>query len=189
MSNIRARGTYITGTNGTSNGLVPMLRVFNSTARYVDQGGGKRPGAAHNTRARTHLLHPVGVAGQPKWRISCWICATYSNGSFGTHCARLVLSGAFAIYLEPWHADVFEFLDLRKNTGTEENRARDLFYALWIPDLFMKRVEQVFPPSECSQPSCLGFGVVSRSFRGLCIGKSARCVGNHFSVRFALVCD
>jgi ribonucleoside-diphosphate reductase subunit M1 len=92
-SNIRARGSYIAGTNGNSNGLVPMLRVFNSTARYVDQGGGKRP-------------------------------------------------GAFAIYLEPWHADVFDFLDLRKNTGTEENRARDLFYALWIPDLFMQRVEQ-----------------------------------------------
>jgi ribonucleoside-diphosphate reductase subunit M1 len=92
-SNIRARGSYIAGTNGNSNGLVPMLRVYNSTARYVDQGGGKRP-------------------------------------------------GAFAIYLEPWHADVFDFLDLRKNTGTEENRARDLFYALWIPDLFMQRVEQ-----------------------------------------------
>ena len=75
------------------NGLVPMLRVFNSTARYVDQGGGKRP-------------------------------------------------GAFAMYLEPWHDDVFEFLDLRKNTGTEEARCRDLFFALWIPDLFMKRVEQ-----------------------------------------------
>ncbi|XP_030383599.1 ribonucleoside-diphosphate reductase large subunit [Scaptodrosophila lebanonensis] len=89
---IRAKGTSICGTNGTSNGLVPMLRVFNNVARYVDQGGGKRP-------------------------------------------------GAFAIYLEPWHSDVFEFLDLKKNTGKEENRARDLFYALWIPDLFMKRVE------------------------------------------------
>ncbi|XP_054743211.1 ribonucleoside-diphosphate reductase large subunit [Anastrepha obliqua] len=89
---IRAKGTGIAGTNGTSNGLVPMLRVFNNIARYVDQGGGKRP-------------------------------------------------GAFAIYLEPWHADIFEFLDLKKNTGKEENRARDLFYALWIPDLFMKRVE------------------------------------------------
>merc|ERR1719266_2569723 len=90
---IRATGSYIAGTNGTSNGLVPMLRVFNNTARYVDQGGNKRP-------------------------------------------------GAFAIYLEPWHADVFEFLDLRKNHGKEEIRARDLFYALWIPDLFMKRVEE-----------------------------------------------
>ncbi|KAJ1766341.1 ribonucleotide-diphosphate reductase subunit rnr1 [Coemansia sp. RSA 1843] len=91
VSNIRATGSYIAGTNGTSNGLVPMLRVFNNTARYVDQGGNKRP-------------------------------------------------GAFAIYLEPWHADVFAFLDLRKNHGKEEVRARDLFYALWIPDLFMKRV-------------------------------------------------
>ncbi|GBO13208.1 Ribonucleoside-diphosphate reductase large subunit, partial [Araneus ventricosus] len=90
---IRATGSYIAGTNGTSNGLVPMLRVFNNTARYVDQGGNKRP-------------------------------------------------GAFAIYLEPWHADIFEFLDLKKNTGKEEQRARDLFYALWIPDLFMKRVEK-----------------------------------------------
>ena len=89
---IRATGSYIGGTNGTSNGLVPMLRVFNNTARYVDQGGNKRP-------------------------------------------------GAFAVYLEPWHADVFSFLDLRKNHGKEEVRARDLFYALWIPDLFMKRVE------------------------------------------------
>ncbi|KAK6335350.1 ribonucleotide-diphosphate reductase subunit rnr1 [Orbilia brochopaga] len=92
VHNIRATGSYIAGTNGTSNGLIPMLRVFNNTARYVDQGGNKRP-------------------------------------------------GAFAIYLEPWHADVFEFLDLRKNHGKEEVRARDLFYALWIPDLFMKRVE------------------------------------------------
>merc|ERR1711997_391364 len=93
IHNIRASGTYIAGTNGNSNGLMPMLRVFNNTARYVDQGGNKRP-------------------------------------------------GAFAIYLEPWHADVFEFLDLRKNHGKEEIRARDLFYALWIPDLFMKRVEE-----------------------------------------------
>ncbi|KAG8256135.1 Ribonucleoside-diphosphate reductase large subunit, variant 2 [Homalodisca vitripennis] len=89
---IRAKGTYIAGTNGVSNGLVPMLRVFNNTARYVDQGGNKRP-------------------------------------------------GAFAIYLEPWHSDVFEFIALRKNTGAEEVRARDMFFALWIPDLFMKRVE------------------------------------------------
>lgn len=92
IHNVRATGSYIGGTNGTSNGIIPMLKVFNDTARYVDQGGGKR-------------------------------------------------KGAFAIYLEPWHADVFEFLDLRKNHGKEELRARDLFYALWVPDLFMKRVE------------------------------------------------
>jgi len=102
---IRATGSYIAGTNGTSNGLVPMLRVYNNTARYVDQGGNKRP-------------------------------------------------GAFAIYLEPWHADIFEFVDLKKNTGAEEVRARDLFYALWIPDLFMHRVEKdeewsLMCPHEC----------------------------------------
>ncbi len=91
IHNVRANGSYIKGTNGTSNGIIPMLRVFNDTARYVDQGGGKR-------------------------------------------------KGAFAVYLEPWHADVFDFLDLKKNHGKEENRARDLFYALWIPDLFMQRV-------------------------------------------------
>jgi len=104
ISSIRATGSYIGGTNGTSNGIIPMLRVYNDTARYVDQGGGKR-------------------------------------------------KGAFAVYLEPWHADVFEFLDLRKNHGKEELRARDLFYALWIPDLFMKRVEEdgswsLFCPNE-----------------------------------------
>ncbi|KAL0910724.1 hypothetical protein M5K25_018807 [Dendrobium thyrsiflorum] len=104
VHNIRATGSYIRGTNGTSNGIVPMLRVFNDTARYVDQGGGKR-------------------------------------------------KGAFAVYLEPWHADVFEFLDLRKNHGKEEHRARDLFYALWIPDLFMERVQSneewsLFCPNE-----------------------------------------
>lgn len=104
IHNIRATGSYIGGTNGTSNGIIPMLRVFNDTARYVDQGGGKR-------------------------------------------------KGAFAVYLEPWHADVFEFLDLRKNHGKEEMRARDLFYALWIPDLFMQRVEDngewsLFCPNE-----------------------------------------
>jgi ribonucleoside-diphosphate reductase alpha chain len=92
IHDVRATGSYIKGTNGTSNGIVPMLRVFNDTARYVDQGGGKR-------------------------------------------------KGSFAIYLEPWHADVYDFLDLKKNTGKEEQRARDLFYALWISDLFMKRVE------------------------------------------------
>jgi ribonucleoside-diphosphate reductase alpha chain len=104
IHNIRATGSYIKGTNGTSNGIVPMLRVFNDTARYVDQGGGKR-------------------------------------------------KGAFAIYLEPWHADVFDFLDLKKNHGKEEHRARDLFFALWIPDLFMKRVKEngdwsLFCPNE-----------------------------------------
>ncbi|RYE20317.1 MAG: ribonucleoside-diphosphate reductase subunit alpha [Sphingobacteriales bacterium] len=92
IHNVRATGSYISGTNGTSNGIIPMLKVFNDTARYVDQGGGKR-------------------------------------------------KGAFAIYLEPWHADIFEFLDLRKNHGKEEMRARDLFYALWVSDLFMRRVE------------------------------------------------
>ncbi|MCY7409053.1 MAG: ribonucleoside-diphosphate reductase subunit alpha [Chitinophagales bacterium] len=104
MHNIRATGSYIKGTNGTSNGIIPMLRVFNDTARYVDQGGGKR-------------------------------------------------KGSFAIYLEPWHADVFEFLELKKNHGKEELRARDLFYAMWIPDLFMKRVKEngiwsLFCPNE-----------------------------------------
>lgn len=92
IHNVRAKGAYIKGINGTSNGIVPMLRVYNATARYVDQGGNKRP-------------------------------------------------GAFAIYLEPWHADIFDFINLRKNTGHEEERCRDLFLALWIPDLFMKRVE------------------------------------------------
>ncbi|MFC6996484.1 ribonucleoside-diphosphate reductase subunit alpha [Rufibacter roseus] len=105
VHNIRATGSYIKGTNGTSNGLVPMLKVFNDTARYVDQGGGKR-------------------------------------------------KGAFAIYLEPWHSDIFEFLDLRKNHGKEEMRTRDLFLALWTPDLFMKRVEangdwSLMCPNEC----------------------------------------
>lgn len=104
IHNIRATGSYIKGTNGTSNGIIPMLRVFNDTARYVDQGGGKR-------------------------------------------------KGAFAIYLEPWHADVVDFLQLRKNHGKEEQRARDLFFALWISDLFMKRVEadeewSLFCPNE-----------------------------------------
>ncbi len=104
IHNIRATGSYIKGTNGTSNGIIPMLRVFNDTARYVDQGGGKR-------------------------------------------------KGAFSVYLEPWHADVFEFLELRKNQGKEELRARDIFLALWIPDLFMQRVEadeqwSLFCPSE-----------------------------------------
>jgi ribonucleoside-diphosphate reductase alpha chain len=104
ISNVRATGSYIKGTNGTSNGIVPMLKVYNETARYVDQGGGKR-------------------------------------------------KGSFAVYLEPWHADVEDFLDLRKNQGKEERRARDLFLALWTPDLFMKRVEEngdwtLFCPAE-----------------------------------------
>jgi ribonucleoside-diphosphate reductase alpha subunit len=104
ISNIRASGGYIRGTNGYSNGIVPMLRNFNETARYVDQGGGKR-------------------------------------------------KGSFAMYLEPWHADVFDFLDLKKNHGKEEQRARDLFYAMWIPDLFMRRVKEnadwtLFCPNE-----------------------------------------
>jgi ribonucleoside-diphosphate reductase subunit M1 len=92
VHNIRARGTHIKGTRGVSNGLVPMLRVFDVTSRYVDQGGGKRP-------------------------------------------------GAFAVYIEPWHADIFDVLNLKKNHGKEEQRARDLFYGLWVPDLFMERVE------------------------------------------------
>ncbi len=104
IHNVRAKGSYIKGTGGTSNGIVPMLRVFNDTARYVDQGGGKR-------------------------------------------------KGAFAVYMEPWHADVFDFLDLKKNHGKEEIRARDLFYAMWVPDLFMERVKadgqwSLFCPSE-----------------------------------------
>jgi len=105
IHNVRATGSYIRGTNGTSNGIVPMLRVFNDTARYVDQGGGKR-------------------------------------------------KGSFAIYVEPWHADIFDFLDLRKNHGKEEMRARDLFYAMWMNDLFMKRVQEdgqwtLMCPNEC----------------------------------------
>ncbi len=106
IHNIRATGSYIKGTGGTSNGIIPMLRVFNDTARYVDQGGGKR-------------------------------------------------KGAFAIYLEPWHADIYEFLELKKNHGKEEMRARDLFFALWISDLFMERVKEdadwsLFDPNEAS---------------------------------------
>ncbi|WP_297337220.1 ribonucleoside-diphosphate reductase subunit alpha [Algoriphagus sp.] len=105
IHHVRAKGSYIKGTNGVSNGIVPMLRNFDMTARYVDQGGGKR-------------------------------------------------KGSFAIYLEPWHADIKDFLELKRNHGKEEMRARDLFYALWIPDLFMKRVEQnetwsLFCPNEC----------------------------------------
>ncbi|RUT68221.1 ribonucleoside-diphosphate reductase subunit alpha [Flavobacterium cupreum] len=105
IHNIRATGSYISGTNGTSNGIVPMLRVYDMTARYVDQGGGKR-------------------------------------------------KGSFAMYIEPWHADIFDFLDLRKNHGKEEMRTRDLFLGMWIPDLFMKRVQEdstwtLMCPNEC----------------------------------------
>jgi ribonucleoside-diphosphate reductase alpha chain len=105
IHHVRSKGSYIKGTNGTSNGIVPMLRVFNDTARYVDQGGGKR-------------------------------------------------KGSIAVYLEPWHPDILQFLDLKKNHGKEELRARDLFYAMWTPDLFMERVEQngdwsFFCPNEC----------------------------------------
>lgn len=105
IHNVRATGSYIRGTNGTSNGIVPMLRVYNDTARYVDQGGGKR-------------------------------------------------KGSFAVYIEPWHADIFDFLDLRKNHGKEEMRTRDLFLAMWIPDMFMKRVQEdgewtLMCPNEC----------------------------------------
>lgn len=113
IHNVRAKGSYIKGTGGTSNGIVPMLRNFDMTARYVDQGGGKR-------------------------------------------------KGSFAMYLEPWHADVFEFLELKKNHGKEEMRARDLFLALWIPDLFMKRVENnemwsLFCPNEApGMADCYG---------------------------------
>ena len=105
IHNVRGTGSYIKGTNGVSNGIIPMLRNFDMTARYFDQGGGKR-------------------------------------------------KGSFAIYVEPWHSDIFDFLDLKKNHGKEEMRARDLFYAMWIPDLFMKRVEQdgqwtLMCPNEC----------------------------------------
>lgn len=123
IHNIRATGSYIAGTNGYSNGIVPMLRVYNNTARYVDQGGNKRPGA-------------FAIYAEP-----CKL--------------SLVLAGLpayFSLRLTG-HADIFEFIDLRKNHGKEEVRARDLFYALWIPDLFMKRVEQnadwsLFCPAE-----------------------------------------
>ena len=129
IHNIRATGSYIAGTNGTSNGIVPMLRVFNDTARYVDQGGGKR-------------------------------------------------KGSFAIYVEPWHADIFDFLELKKNHGKEEMRARDLFYAMWIPDLFMKRVEAdaewtLMCPNEC--PGL--FNTHSEEFESLYTGYEAEGKG------------
>ena len=105
IHNIRGTGSHIRGTNGTSNGIIPMLQVFNKTARYVDQGGGKR-------------------------------------------------NGSFAIYMEPWHSDIEDFLELKKNHGDEEMRARDLFYALWIPSLFMEKVQAdeewcLFCPDQC----------------------------------------
>lgn len=125
IHNVRATGSYIRGTNGTSNGIVPMLRVFNDTARYVDQGGGKR-------------------------------------------------KGSFAVYIEPWHADIFDFLDLRKNHGKEEMRARDLFLAMWIPDLFMKRVQEdstwtLMCPNECPDL----YSVHSEEFDALYLGYEA----------------
>ena len=131
---IRATGSYIAGTNGVSNGLIPMLRVYNNTARYVDQGGNK---VCFEHLFCSSLQYPF-VSGETKL-MTTWF---------------LQRPGAFAIYLEPWHADIFEFLDLKKNTGKEEVRARDLFYALWIPDLFMKRVEQnedwcLMCPNDC----------------------------------------
>lgn len=118
---IRAKGTYIAGTNGVSNGLVPMLRVFNNTARYVDQ--------VCSTTSTLLILVLYTCLGM-RLRILFFIQGGNKR------------PGAFAIYLEPWHADVFEFLDLKKNHGKDEQRARDLFYAMWIPDLFMKRVEE-----------------------------------------------
>jgi ribonucleoside-diphosphate reductase alpha chain len=129
LSNIRAKGSLIKGTGGLSNGVVPMLRVFNNTARYVDQGGGKR-------------------------------------------------NGSFAMYLEPWHADVEDFLQMKRNTGSEEERARDLFYALWVPDLFMERVDAnedwtLFCPNEApgladvvGGAGYLGMRAVLAKFRG-----------------------
>jgi len=129
IHNIRATGSYIGGTNGTSNGIVPMLRVYNDTARYVDQGGGKR-------------------------------------------------KGSFAVYIEPWHADIYDFLELKKNHGKEEMRARDLFYAMWIPDLFMKRVETdaewtLMCPNEC--PGL--FDVHSEAFEELYLKYEAESKG------------
>ena len=129
IHNVRATGSYIRGTNGTSNGIVPMLRVFNDTARYVDQGGGKR-------------------------------------------------KGSFAIYIETWHADIFEFLDLKKNTGKEEMRARDLFFAMWTSDLFMKRVQEdsywtLMCPNEC--PGL--YDVYGEEFEAMYIDYEARGKG------------
>ncbi|MDD9139985.1 MAG: ribonucleoside-diphosphate reductase subunit alpha [Candidatus Cardinium sp.] len=133
IHNIRASGSYIRGTNGVSNGIVPMLRNFDMTARYVDQGGGKR-------------------------------------------------KGSFAIYIEPWHADIFDFLDLKKNHGKEERRARDLFYALWIPDLFMKRVAEdglwsLFCPNEAAGLSdCYGSAFEDKYVHYEQAGKARRTI-------------
>src|SRR3954471_10311992 len=125
IHNVRATGSYIRGTNGTSNGIVPMLRVFNDTARYVDQGGGKR-------------------------------------------------KGSFAVYIEPWHADIFDFLDLRKNHGKEEMRARDLFLAMWIPDLFMKRVQENSTWTSMCPNECPGlYDVHSEEFDALYLSYEA----------------
>ena len=121
IHNIRSKDSFIAGTNGISNGIVPMLRVFNDTARYIDQGGGKR-------------------------------------------------NGSFAIYLEPWHADIFDFLELKKNHGNEMERARDLFYGLWIPDLFMKRVKSNSKWSLFCPDTCKGlFDTHSEDFENLYI--------------------
>lgn len=129
IHNVRATGSYIRGTNGTSNGIVPMLRVFNDTARYVDQGGGKR-------------------------------------------------KGSFAIYIETWHADIFEFLDLKKNTGKEEMRARDLFFAMWTSDLFMKRVQEDGPWTLMCPNECPGlYEVYGDEFEALYIGYEAEGKG------------
>jgi ribonucleotide reductase alpha subunit len=133
IHNVRATGTHINGTNGTSNGIVPMLRVFNMTARYVDQGGGKR-------------------------------------------------NGSFAIYLEPWHADIEDFLEMKKNHGDEEMRARDLFYALWIPDLFMEKVKSdedwcLFCPYKCpGLADCYGAGFTTLYEKYRLEGKATRTV-------------
>ena len=125
IHNVRATGSHIRGTNGTSNGITPMLRVFNETARYVDQGGGKR-------------------------------------------------NGSFAIYIEPWHGDILEFLDLKKNHGDEDKRARDLFYALWIPSLFMERVKEDGDWSLFCPDACPGL---------------ADCYGNQFNTLYHKYCD
>jgi ribonucleoside-diphosphate reductase subunit M1 len=137
--NIRASNSYIRGTNGSSNGIVPMLRVFNNTARYVDQGGGKRKGKLSPGLTALHLLEMAlnNIHYRRYRRDSLYHCNHHCP-----HHYRLNYSGSIAVYLEPWHADIIEFLDLKKNHGNEMERARDLFYAMWIPDLFMKRVEQ-----------------------------------------------
>ncbi len=129
IHNVRATGSYIRGTNGTSNGIVPMLRVFNDTARYVDQGGGKR-------------------------------------------------KGSFAIYIETWHADIFDFLDLKKNHGKEEMRARDLFFAMWTSDLFMKRVQEDGPWTLMCPNECPGlYDVYGDEFEALYTGYEAQGKG------------